>query len=277
MAEKDRSDIENIVRESGQEADCDSHESAEARARREARRRVLAGGLASAPMILTLASRPAFAGGGGWVGGKNCGPSTLLSGNLSNNNEPQGCEGETPSYWKTHADKCGSYFAVGPCNPITGSQSSTWGGWSTCDDYSVPLKADVDAYLEELYNQRPRDQSKINQIKTYQGWLNYFPDCPPFGTPFSQIFGSGLTQNPYTTMMQALWLDDTPPLPPDGAGGSSPVLAHSAAAYCNARFYSKSRYGLSPQEVVDLVASMILVDPEGLKDLLEAMNSRSSS
>jgi hypothetical protein len=75
-------------------------------------------------------------------------------------------------------------------------------------------------------------------------------------------------------MMQALWLDDTPPFPPDGAGGSSPVLAHSAAAYCNAHEFGKNTYGLSPQEVIDLVASMILVDPNGLKDLLETMNER---
>src|SRR3546814_1381079 len=86
-------------------------------------------------------------------------------------------------------------------------------------------------------------------------------ESPPFGTSFAQIFGPGCTEDPTTTMMQALWLDDTPPLPPDGSGGSSPVLAHSVAAYCNAHFFGKSTYGLSPDEVVELVVSMITTDP----------------
>src|SRR3546814_14817851 len=100
------------------------------------------GGLATAPLILTLASRPALSGGGGhWGGGKHCGPSTLMSGNTSSNNEPQGCKGKTPGYWKTHADKCGDYFFCGPCNPMTstrwdndGSEARRGGhkGVSTC-------------------------------------------------------------------------------------------------------------------------------------------------
>src|SRR3546814_13869964 len=92
----------------------------------------------------------------------------------------------------------------------------------------------------------------------YLGWLEACPnlDCPPFGTPFAAIFGPGCTEDATTTMMQALWLDDTPPLPPNGLGGPSPVLAHSAAAYCNAQFFGKSTYGLAPDEVVQLVVSL---------------------
>jgi hypothetical protein len=273
MAEKNRSDIEGADRGSDQGVGCEAttHESASERARREARRRFLAGGIASAPLILTLSSRPAFAGGGGhWGGGTNCGPSTLLSGNLSNNAEPEGCRGKTPGYWKTHADKCSQYFVIGPCNPITSDK------WGTCDDYSVPTKSELDAYLKKLKKDRSKNWSKIQEVENYLYRLNRYPnlDSPPFGANFGTTFGGRFTQDASTTMMQALWLDDSPPLPPDGAGGSSPVLAHSAAAYCNAHEFGKSTYGLSPQEVIDLVASMILVDPNGLKDLLETMNER---
>src|SRR3546814_21096536 len=105
------------------------------------------------------------------------------------------------------------------------------------------------------------------------GWLEACPnlDCPPFGTPFAAIFGPGCTEDATTTMMQALWLDDTPPLPPNGLGGPSPVLAHSAAAYCNAQFFGKSTYGLAPDEVVQLVVSMITTDPFGLKAIPATM------
>jgi hypothetical protein len=273
MAEKDRSDIENADCDGdlGKHSETHGHESAEQRARRDARRRVLAGGLATAPLILTLASRPAFAGGGKhWGGGKNCGPSSMLSGNLSNNAEPEGCRGKTPGYWKTHADKCGKHFVVGPCNPITKDK------WRECNDYSVPTKFELFEYWKELKKDYWKNRNKIEEVELYLYWLDTYPnlDCPPFGMSFAGIFGSGFTQDYTTTMMQALWLDDSPPLPPDGAGGSSPVLAHSAAAYCNAHEFGKSLYGLSPQEVIDLVASMILVDPFGLKDILEAMNER---
>src|SRR3546814_5498582 len=93
---------------------------------------------------MTRASRPALAGGSSpWGGGKNCGPSTLMSGNTSSNHEPEGCRGLTPGYWKTHPDKSGDYFLVGPCNPISSDQ------WSTCDDYSVPTEFELTERSEE--------------------------------------------------------------------------------------------------------------------------------
>lgn len=240
------------------------------RARLEARRRILAGGLASVPVILTLTSRPAFAGGDKKKKGPGeCGPSGLISGNLSQNAEPdEGCLGKTPGYWKTHVDKCSNYITPGPCNPIDA-------GWGSCDDYSIPTKSELEAYLANLKKNPTLNRTKIRQCENYLKSLKYFPQCPPFGTPFAAIFGSGLTQDPNTTMMQALWLDDTPPLPPAGSGGPSPVLAHSAAAYLNACEFGKDRYGLSPQGVVELVVSMILTDPLRLKEILEALNSRS--
>jgi hypothetical protein len=58
-------------------------------------------------------------------------------------------------------------------------------------------------------------------------------------------------------------------------GGSSPVLAHSAAAWLNATKFGKEAYGLTADEVVDLVQTMILTNPFELKDTLEMLNSRS--
>lgn len=273
MADKDRSDIEDADLDSQSAGDVGAaaDESAKTDARREARRRVLLGGLATAPLIMTLASRPALAGGGGhWGGGKNCGPSTLMSGNTSSNHEPEGCRGLTPGYWKTHPDKSGDFFLIGPCNPINSDK------WGTCDDYSVPTEFELTEYLAELKKDPLKNWHEIKEVENYLALLENYPnlESPPFGTSFAQIFGPGCTEDPTTTMMQALWLDDTPPLPPDGSGGSSPVLAHSVAAYCNAHYFGKSTYGLSPDEVVELVVSMITTDPFGLKDLLEAMNER---
>src|SRR3546814_19923283 len=99
MADKDRSDIEDAYLDSQSAGDVGAaaDESAKTDAHREARRRVLLGGLATAPLIMTLASRPALAGGGGhWGGGKNCGPSTLLSGHPPSNHYPERHRGLTP-------------------------------------------------------------------------------------------------------------------------------------------------------------------------------------
>lgn len=272
MAEKHRSDINKVSRESepGATGEADCQESAETRARREARRRFLTGGIATAPLIVTLTSRPALATGGSYWGGGGCGPSSMLSGNLSNNTEPQGCEGKTPGYWKTHFKYWPDEIEVGPCNPISKSE---WGRWGICEDYSVPSRSELETYLAELKENSAgswHDERKIQKVETYLHWLDYYYPGPPFGTPFAQIFGVGLTADPELTMMQALWLDDTA-----SSGGSAPVLAHCVAAYLNASHFGKSRYGMSPQEAVELVSSMLPSNPEGLKDILEVMNSRS--
>src|SRR3546814_17144905 len=74
MADEDRSDIEDAYLDSQSAGDVGAaaDESAKTDAPREARRRVLLGGLATDPLFLPLASRPALAGGGGhWGGGQN--------------------------------------------------------------------------------------------------------------------------------------------------------------------------------------------------------------
>ncbi len=260
MADKDRSDIEEA--ETGNEPTAETGESSAETARREARRRILMGGLASAPLLLTLSSRPAL-GTGGYTTTQNCGPSGMLSGNISTTAEPIGCRGKTPGYWKTKVDKCNQHFNAGPYNPI-----NYRGG--VCDDYSVPSKYALKRHIERLKRNYWSNYYKIKDAEKYLEWLSRYPglDSPPFGTSFREIFGSGYTQVSTTTCMQALWLDDS------GSSGPAPVLAHCVAAYCNAREFGSTRFGLSPYGVVEFVQSMISVDPYGLKDILEAMNER---
>ncbi len=259
MADNDRSDIEDA--EHGKEPTAPTEESASEKARRDARRRILAGGLAGAPLILTLTSRPALA--------SSCSISAMGSETHLSHASQVTCRGLTPGFWKTHENQCEEYIIVGPCNPI-------YLDYGQCDDYSVPTTTELEEFKATLNPDKMKDRRKIEKVDLYLTMLENYPglDSPPFGTPFSEVFGSGLTQDPTTTMMQALWLDDAPPLPPTGSGGSSPVLAHSAAAYLNAHEFGREVYGYSPQEIVDLVASRILTEPFLLKDDLEMLNQR---
>jgi hypothetical protein len=74
--------------------------------------------------------------------------------------------------------------------------------------------------------------------------------------------------------MQALWLDEESPQPPSGNAGPTPLLAHSAAAYCNACEYGEESFGLSPRGVVDMVKDHIYSDPFGLEEMLRMMNDQ---
>ncbi len=265
MADSSRSDIEDprLDPDTTEPTGRETRESPEEQARREARRRILAGGLAGAPLILTLTSRPALA--------SHCSPSGMASGNLSKVHEVE-CAGRTPGYWKTHEQVCEKYIIPGPCNPINED-----GG--QCDDYSIPTEADLQAYIAQLMQDYNKNKQKILKAQAYLYNLQTYPqlDSPPFGTPFSYIFGSGYTTDPTTTMMQALWLDDEPPGPPIGLGGPSPVLAHSAAAWLNANEFGLESYGMSPQQVIDMVQNMILTDPYGLKTTFETLNQHTTS
>src|SRR3546814_19284305 len=147
MADDDRSDIEDADL-SGEVAGNagGTDQTLEADARRAARRRVLMGGLATAPLILTLDSRPALSGGGGhWGGGKHCGPSPLMSGNTPSNNAPQGCKGKTPGDWKPHADTCGAYLFCAPYNTLTSTR------WDTSTADSGHPISDLNANSKTLH------------------------------------------------------------------------------------------------------------------------------
>jgi len=272
MADKDRSEIESddVSADFGPTAETGDQESPEQRARREARRRVLAGGLASAPLILTLASRPALAtfgyGGGDY---QKCGYSGMLSGNLSQvNTTSTYCKGKMPKYWKTKDDDCKRHFVTGPCNPI-------YLGYD-CIDYSVPTKDELKNYRKVLEKNYWANRYKIQKVDEYLYWLYRYPglDSPPFGTRFVEVFGTGIAQDSKLTVMQALWLDEESPYPPSGNAGPSPLIAHCAAAYMNACEYGEDSFGLSPRGVVDLVNDEIRSDPYGLEDMLRMMNDQ---
>src|SRR3546814_11128283 len=87
-----------------------------------------------------------------------------MSGNTSSNNEPQGCKGKTPGYWKTHADKCGDYFFCGPCNPMTSTR------WDNDDDYSVPTIFELTEYLKKMNEDQGKNGYKHKESEKYLGW-----------------------------------------------------------------------------------------------------------
>lgn len=70
---------------------------------KENRRRLLKGGMAAAPVLMTLASRPVL-GGGGDTPGECKTPSGFASGNVSQHGTPHYCSGRTPGYWKAHLE-----------------------------------------------------------------------------------------------------------------------------------------------------------------------------
>ena len=144
------------------------------------RRRFVLGGGAMAPVIVTLASRPALA--------NVCTVSGTLSGNMSRPDAVD-CRGLAPSYWQTHPTLWPKYV-VGPCNPLSNPSG-------TCTDYSVPSTDDLaGAVLAGALTQAEVDAYLL----------------AAHGTLFSSVFGPGLTIDSSLTLMQALWADDTPVL-----------------------------------------------------------------
>lgn len=78
-----------------------------------ARRRLLRGGLAAGPVLMTLVSRPVL--GGGRTGGLCTAPSGFCSANASTAGRGVVCEGRTHGYWKNLQ---GSSWPAG-CKPTT--------------------------------------------------------------------------------------------------------------------------------------------------------------
>lgn len=156
------------------------------------RRRFLIGGVATgAPILMTLASRSAFAD-------QQCSISGTLSGNLSRpKSQCEGCDAHT---WACNPSSWPSACNPGHYNPITCYGQGTPSDWSFCDGQQ----------LKQL-SQSPYKWSK-SQISNYQylacqGTLyNYAvfnsgpSTCNPY--PYSENGGGG---NPPMTLMQALW------------------------------------------------------------------------
>jgi hypothetical protein len=179
------------------------------------------------------------------------------------------CYGKDPCHWKQKDDGCRKHFVIGPCNPI---YQDYWG----CKDFSVPRKYDLEKYRNKLAKNYWHNRYKIEKCDEYLTWLRRYPnlDSPPFGTPFSEVFGHGIASDSKLTVMQALWLDDQSPHPPSGNAGPAPLIAHCAAAYCNASEYGKDRFGLSPRDVVDKVNNDIHSRPYRLEEELRLLNSQ---
>ena len=239
MPQQDRSEMDKTRPDSDQTTPAG--EQIPARVKRDARRRILTGGLVGAPVIMTLASRPAVA--------NHCTISGMMSGNTSKVHDVD-CRGFTPGGWKTPPGDgdASKYIVVGPCNPLTEDNSGA------CSDYSVPTQKELEDFLVDPNS----DQSKLPAVQQYLD--DYYFGSEPFGTPFAAIFGPGLTDDPDLTMMQALWIP--------------PYLAHAAAAWLNANEFTKEEYGMTPAEVVTFVQNNILADPTGLKNTLEMLNDR---
>ena len=178
------------------------------------RRRFVLGGGAMAPVIVTLASRPALA--------NVCTVSGTLSGNMSRPDAAD-CRGLTPAFWQSNPGQWPKYV-VGPCNPITNV-----GG--VCADYSVPTVEDLaGAVIAGALTQAEVDAYLL----------------APKGTPFSSVFGPGIAADPDLTLMQALWLVETP------------VLGHAVAAILNSVHFGPAMFGYTEAELVHMVATMVL-------------------
>jgi hypothetical protein len=78
------------------------------------RRRFIAG-VASGSILMTVASRPALAGGGKGDKGGWCTPSAWVSGNLSQTNSMRNCGGRSPGYWKSNFNRWPSTVKPGSC------------------------------------------------------------------------------------------------------------------------------------------------------------------
>ena len=251
MADKERSGIEDsgpeaAPQERGRAPDGD-------RAKRDARRRFLTGGLAGAPVILTLSSRPALA--------TFCSHSGMNSGNASQT-VSYSCRGRSPGYWRDNPDRCANYIMLGPCNPIHYSYYEPY----ECYDYSVPSINALKNYRAWLKNYKPYNwRSRRRKAKNYIDDLEDFPglDSPPFGTSFGDCFANGLTSDPDATMMQALWHN-----------AYSDLLPQCAAAYLNACEFGREQYGYSHQEISAMVVDMIFSDPFSLRNILDELNDR---
>ena len=219
-------------------------------ARRSARRRFLTGGLASAPVIMTLSSKPALA--------TYCSASGMHSGNQSTVSHVY-CRGRSPRYWRDHPERCSSFIVVGPLNPIYSN------GYYSADDYSVPTIEELKDYREILERNYSYNRYRIRAVNRYIRNLKDYPhlDSPPFGTRFSEIFTSGLASNPNLTVMQSLW-----------AHNDSPALSHCCAGFLNAHEFGREEFGYTPSEFVSMVISRAHSDPFGLLNDLEEINGR---
>ena len=215
--------------------------------RRTARRAFLTGSLAAAPLITTLASRPAWAG---------CGMvSVMYSMTHASHAAEITCYGMPPEFWRMNPDMVDQYVAyVGPANPVDYNNVI-----STPTDYSYP----TDDELKAAQAAAGGNQEHKDAIRQYRDWLKTYGStrpAPPFGTKFNDIFGSYADEN--LTIMQALWREDLQ------------LLCQSACAWLNANAYLGG-FGYTPEEVIAYFQTTGMDDPALLTAAFTAMNTAS--
>ena len=212
--------------------------------RRTARRAFLTGSLAAAPLITTLASRPAWAA---------CGMvSVMYSATYASHAAEVTCYGMPPEYWRMNPDMVDQYVTeVGPANPV--DYNNVIG---TPTDYSYPM-------FNELSRALPGENEEHTEaINEYRGWLQTNGSTrptPPFGTKFNEIFGSYADEN--LTIMQALWREDLQ------------LLCQSACAWLNANEFVD--YGYTTDEVITQFQTTGMDDPALLTAAFTTMNRAS--
>ncbi len=213
--------------------------------RRTARRAFLAGSLAAAPLITTLASRPAWAG---------CVTYSVTQSAIASYDPNYNCDGMPAEYWRMNPDMVDQYVTyVGPANPVDYINVI-----SIPTDYSYP----TDDELKEAQAAAGGNQEHKNAIKQYRDWLRDYGSsrpAPPFGTKFNDIFGAYVDEN--MTMMQALWHFDLQ------------LICQSACAWLNANEYPN--FGYTPNQVITKFQTTGFEDSTGLADAFAIMNSAS--
>ena len=210
--------------------------------RRTARRAFLTGSLAAAPLITTLASRPAWAG---------CVTYSATESAIASYDPNYNCDGMPAAYWRMNPDMVDQYVAyVGPANPV--EYSNVIG---TPTDYTYPTDSELKNVLPGV------NKEHLEAIQQYRDWLRKysFLDAQIFGTKFNDIFGSYADEN--LTMMQALWRDDLQ------------LICQSACAWLNANEYLN--FGYTPNQVITKFQTTGMEDPAGLTAAFTAMNSAS--
>lgn len=98
--------------------DSETPENTHESTRGQSRRRLLCGGLAAAPVLMTLANRPAF-------GANGATPSAFGSMNASRTDSVVEATGVSPGYWKTHTDTWPSPYRALPGGNTAGFASTS--------------------------------------------------------------------------------------------------------------------------------------------------------
>ncbi len=209
------------------------------------RRAFLTGSLAAAPVITTLASRPAWAG---------CGMVSVMNSltHASHADPSLSCASLPAETWRMDPGMIEQEgLVVGPPNPLDYSNLA-----STPTDYRYPT-------TEELAVALPgQNQEHGDALLQYLTWLGQYGitlASPPFGTKFNDIFG------PYTdpglSIMQALWNEE------------QQLLCQTACAWLNASKFGKEGFGYDPDDVVEHFQTTGMTDPVLLVGAFTAMNT----